>query len=141
MRALMISDDVRALTKSIVNYASKREHWYDPQDRSDGWLARLPGHNSNLKCVLPVDYRCVFSFTRQITGRVLRHLSVSVPTVDSMPHPHAVYEIAKLFDFTDSVDLRSVPPFPDDWAIHVNRGGPLDDECIVVFQDTGLVKL
>lgn len=132
-RVLVIDTAARDKIAKIVAHAQQREHWYNPFDKSDGWISRLPGNNKKLCCNLFDGYRCVFSYTLDTRkNAVYRHLSMSVAS-EGYPAPAAAREIAGLFGFTGSQDdeLRT---FPDDWSIQINHDGPIDDHCIVIAQ-------
>jgi len=136
MRVLVISDEIRSMVDDVVKYCEQQENWYDPRDKKPGWINRLPGNNKNMTCEIPDGYRCVFSFTIHPSG-VYRHLSISAPTEGLYPHPQAVYEIAKLFKFTER-DGHVAPPFPDGWLVHMHPGDHINDQCVVVAQLTDL---
>jgi hypothetical protein len=131
MRMLVIDAEAKLKAMNILEYASKPEHFFIvgpggvlpfPQTR--------PGENPNLTVYLNT-YRCVFSFTKETaTGKVYRHLSVSVPS-GKYPNPFAVYEIATLFGFTGWDGVSEKPP--EGW------GGKVDEEdhCIQLIQMLG----
>ena len=121
----------------IMEYAE--EHTYDPMDKSEGWMDRLPGNNPNLTCMLQDGFRCVFSYTlarmlEDQTKRILvRHLSVSVDGKD-LPSVPAVLMIAELFGFTRDAGGG---PIPNDWIVDVKKGDEIIDnhQHIVLAQE------
>lgn len=139
MRALIISDGIVQRIREVVAHASQRDHWYDPTNRTDGWLDRLPGNNPEHCVTIPDNYRCVFSYSISGNKQVWRHLSVSVPAKGAMPSPEAIITIAPLFGFTGKVNLqkaldRTPDMFPDSWMVHVQSGNVIDDDCIVLAE-------
>lgn len=137
LRALIIDDEVRRAINAIVVHAADPRHWYDAQDRSDGWIDRLPGNNAQHSIHIIDGYRCVFSYTRGATKKIYRHLSIGVDG-GAFPNSVAVYELSKLFGFAGETTQAAQGVFPWGWMLEVKRGDQLDDNCIVVAQDTGI---
>lgn len=90
MSALLIDEEAKANVKAVLDFASRRENWWSlgkgtpPGDK--------PEHTTQL-----THFRCVYSVTL-LDGKPNRHLSVSIDK--NLPHPIAVFSIAKLFGFT-----------------------------------------
>ena len=118
-RPLIIDEEVRASVGEIVAFAKR--NIYHP-GKSETIPGDDPRHTVNL-----LSYRCVFSFTVDPEGNLLRHLSVSVPG-KAYPHPYAFFTIAELFGFT-GWDGKSVKP-PEDWQVGPHK----EDRCIVAVQ-------
>ena len=134
IRVLDLGPKSKRKVRRVVDYARQKAHWYNP--RVTGWMNRIPGHTPESQCRLN-DYRCVFSFTiDSARDKVLRHLSISVPSKD-YASPPAIKVIATMFGFTGSDELLD-DNFPEDWIVHVKKDGPIDDHCVVVGQDSGL---
>lgn len=123
MRPLFINDEIKVQVKELVDWASS--DYYHP-----GKSETIPGDDSRHVIVLPVGFRCVFSFTVDPPGGVWRHLSISVPQQDKYPNPIAAFTIAALFGFTGyDPDHPGTEP-PTDWLLAQNK----QDHCIVLAQ-------
>jgi hypothetical protein len=128
MRALLIDDAARAEVARVVAYAM--DHPYFPNRSVDiakgGSLipGDDPGHVANLN-----TYRCVFTFTH-IGGRVLRHLTISIPRAQHFPHPIAAFMIAELFGFIGYDEKKPDRPGPD-WYVDVKS----DENCVMIAQE------
>ena len=119
MRALLIDDEARRKVGAVVSYAM--DHPYHPGHS-------VPGDNPNYVAQLN-EYKAVFTFTH-IGGRVLRHLSISVPKEGNYPNPIAAFMIAELFGFTNYD--QGHPDVPGvDWAINVNK----KENCVIIAQE------
>lgn len=133
-RVLMIDEEIKERINQIVAYASQKEHWYNGEDRNEGWLDKLPGHNPEHICKIYDGYRCVFSYTHVPSKEKLyRHLSIGVDG-GGFPSFDAVYEIARLFGFTGDPPEDPNRVFPLSWGIGTNEN-QLDDKCVVVGQE------
>jgi len=104
LRVLVIGPKEREAAHKLVEFAARPENHYRP-----GPDAFIPGDNPKFVLRL-TDLRCVFTFTE--AKGLWRHLSVSVPDQNAMPHPAMVEEIGRLFGFKKS--LR-------DWQMHGDR--------------------
>ncbi len=133
MRILEISPAAKRKAAKVVAHAKKRKNWYNPNVAE--WAQRIPGHDKNHQCKLNT-FRCVFSYTILEEGRVVRHLTVSVPG-GKFPHTLAVREIAKMFGFTGASE-NIEEKWPEDWIVQVKQDDPIDDDCISIGQDTGI---
>jgi hypothetical protein len=123
MSQLVINDKTRALVAGVLSYATS--HWYVPS-QSKVVPGDDPGHVVRLN-----SYRCVFSFTLdQGSGKVYRHLSISVKGKGKYPHPFAAFSIADLFGFS-GWDAKSVEAKPKDWLLNVNK----KEHCIILVQE------
>lgn len=135
-RILLIDDAARQKIADILDYAE--DHHYDPRDKSEGWLDRIPGNTQQMQCMLQDGYRCVFSYTLarllddQTKTMLVRHLSVSVDGPD-LPSVPSVLMIAELFGFTRDAGGG---PIPNDWVVDVKKkDDKIDDQCIVLAQE------
>ena len=135
-RILVIDDTVKQKVADILTYAEG--HQYDPFDKSEGWMDRIPGNNPKLQCSMVDGFRCVFSYTlakhaeKPDTRLLVRHLSVSVDGPD-LPGVPAVLMIAELFGFTRDAGGG---PIPNDWVVDVRKKDhQIDDQCIVLAQE------
>ena len=127
MRALIITNNERTRVKRIVEYAKQPEHWYRV-GRADGVVDPTPGDNPSYTCHLPFWFRCVFSFTHDVSAdKLYRHLSVSVPSRGRLPNVTQVGIIADLFEFSGWINAYH---WPADWICDVGNDTP----CIVVMQ-------
>ena len=134
MRILELSPAAQRKAQKVVTYAKKKANWYDPS--VPGWMNRIPGHDRKHQCKLN-SFRCVFSYT--VDGKnkkVVRHLTVSVPS-GKFPHVVAVKEIAKMFGFTGASETIDAD-YPKDWVVNIKKDDQMDDNCIVLGQDTGI---
>lgn len=103
MRILVLTPDVEAAARAVVDFARRPENHFRPLEPG----ATSPGDKAE-HCLLlgPFrDFRCVFSFT-ELEGKLWRHLSISVPT--SLPNSVMCAEIAKLFEFEGDVHVDYV---------------------------------
>ena len=133
LRILHVNRKNREKVNRVVNHAKMKKNWYDPS--VPGWMNNTPGHDRKHQCKLN-DFRCVFSYTVDAQNKkVVRHLSISVPR-ENYPSPWSVKAIAELFGFTGKPEPGA--DFPKDWALHVKKDDPVDDDCIVIGQDTGI---
>ena len=134
MRILDISPAAKRRAAKVVAHAKKRVNWYNPSVA--GWMNRIPGHDRRHQCKLNT-FRCVFSYTVDTAqNKVMRHLTVSVPS-EKFPNPVAIKEIAKMFGFTGAGEAVAAT-FPEDWYVNIKEDHQVDDNCIVVGQDTGI---
>lgn len=128
MRALIIDDRAEAAAERVRAYASRPENLYIVRDGKSS--QRPPGENWQHMCRLD-SYRCVFSFTKDAnTGKVYRHLSISIPSEAKYPHQAAAFTIAELFGFT-GWDGRGIDSIPADWIGQVSE----DEQCIILAQE------
>lgn len=116
MRVLVIGEAEKEAAKRLVEYAEKPENHYKP-----GPDAKVPGDDPSYVLQL-YDFRCVFTITESKDG-VWRHLTISVPAKDKLPHPAAVEEIAHLFGIEGTVE---------EWAKKGHVAPHEQDHCIVV---------
>ena len=136
-RILLIDDTVKQAISDILEYSE--DHYYDPFDKSEGFLDRIPGNNPKHQCMIVDGFRCVFSYTlaklRDDPSKrmLVRHLSVSVDGPD-LPGVPAVLMIAELFGFTRDAGGG---PIPNDWNVDIVKKGEsqIDDQCIVIAQE------
>jgi hypothetical protein len=141
VRVLQLNDRNKARVSKVVAHSKKKRNWYLAGPGGKYSPGSVPGRDKRHCCQLD-SYRCVFSYTCS-DDKVWRHLSVSVDKGKSLPHPAAVHVIAHLFGFSGS--STDLPPteeeafnFPTSWLIQVRQDHPVDDDCIVIAEDTGL---
>lgn len=113
MHALTIDDESRQATKRLVDFAAKRENWYDPLN--DDWF---PGQKEEYTLVLNDHFRICFSYTvsPEKDRQLYRHMTISVPG-EGMPHPIAVFTIARMLGFTGAGDSPVVVNAPSHWVV------------------------
>ena len=94
--------------KRVQLHARQRCHWYTGRGAP-------PGDDPRFVCVLPVGFRCVFSYT-QVAKTLFRHLSVSLADAprNRRPNPQQVATIADAFGFTG---WRLGGKYPFDWGV------------------------
>src|SRR6266849_9544266 len=85
MRPLVIGEEEKGKLHRIREYAEK--HPYSMAEMLDllNGEAKGAGLNPDLQCILPVDFRVVFSIEAQKHGQA-RHLSISVPGRGKVPN-------------------------------------------------------
>jgi len=120
LHPLMIDDDARAQVAGVISYAM--DHPYRPGGGS------IPGDDPGHVAMLDT-YRCVFTFTH-VGGRVLRHLTISLPVPGKFANPIAAFMIAELFGFTGYDRAEPFKPAPD-WLLDVKS----DENCVMVAQE------
>jgi hypothetical protein len=123
MRMLVMDDMAKAKVKHVLDHALDPAHYYRPHKD-----ARVPGDDPRFVAHLDVGYRCVFTITEEPSGKIFRHLSISVDGKD-MPNPLAAYSIADMFGFTGWDGKSELPP--RGWMLNVDKA----DHCIVLGQD------
>src|SRR5262245_22969914 len=121
MRALLIDDKARAEVGRVVAYAM--DHPYRP-----GAGSPVPGDDPG-HVVYLLTYRCVFTFTH-IAGRVIRHLTISVPAKEKYPNPIAAFHIAEMFGFTGYDEKKPDTPGPD-WMCDAKK----NENCVMNAQE------
>jgi hypothetical protein len=130
LQILELGDEAKKKVDAIVEFAQQEANWYDPKPG-----AKPPGLDARYRCFLGT-YRCVFSFTiDRRAKKVYRHLSISVPTRGRLPQPPVAVLIAKMFGFTGDAHPDKLVPL--DWMVHVQTDHLVDDDCVVLVQDTG----
>ena len=136
-RILLIDDTVKKTIADILAYSE--DHHYDPWDKSEGFMDRIPGNDPKHQCMIVDGFRCVFSYTlakhaeKPDVRLFVRHLSISVDGPD-LPGVPAVLMIAELFGFTRDAGGG---PIPNDWNVDIVKKGQnkFDDQCIVIAQE------
>jgi hypothetical protein len=122
MRILVIGEAEKEAASRLVAFAERPENRYKPGPRDDtGPGDKVPGDDPNYRLQL-WDYRCVFTITETPQG-VFRHLSISVPAKDKLPHPGAIEQIAPLFGIEGTVE---------EWARKGHVAPHENENCIVV---------
>jgi hypothetical protein len=109
LRPLILDGNSRAEIKRVIDYADG--HRYNLHDVMAVIKGNRPppGDTPQYTCVVPLGYRCVFTFEQQPKGWC-RHFSVSVLGDGQAPSPAAVLALAKEFGY------------------EVNRGYQIDHE-------------
>lgn len=125
MRMLQLSPENRLEAQRVVNYASKPEHYYSPPT---DWC---PGDQPEYTCRID-SFRCVFTITDDKEhGKILRHLSISIPNPNAQPNQFAVYTLATWFGFTGAQMQEDVAVAPGkDWQVGLHE----TEHCIVLAQ-------
>ena len=118
MRPLIIDDKAKTEANRVIAYAM--DHPYHPGQP-------VPGDNPNFVAQLGT-YRCVFTFTH-ISGKVFRHLSISVPS-EKYSNPIAAFMIADLFGFTGWNEQMG-GQIPKSWFGQVNE----EEHAVVLAQE------
>ena len=141
VRVLCLGKSNLDKTSKVLAHARKKKHWYLVGDGGVVATGEAPGHDRRHRCRLN-DFSCVFSYTL-LDDKVWRHLSVSVgdPEEKALPAPAAVKMIARLFGFTglDTDELAGdAYEFPKTWQMQVRKNHPVDDDCIVLLEQTDL---
>lgn len=103
MRALLIDDVVKSNLRRLVEHAEKNVFTIDDLLNIKNGAEPPPGDREGFSCNIPIGFRVVFSIERQPIGMV-RHLSVSVDSEKSLPHPHAVIEIMRELGFENLLE-------------------------------------
>lgn len=130
MYALVIDDESKAAAQKLADFAAEKENWYRP---GDDWF---PGQKPEYTLVLSDHYRVCFSWTADPSNEfVYRHLTMSVPG-DKMPHPVAVFTIARMLGFTGTEDEVVTNP-PENWIVGVH---PYEEGVIIVAEPIEGVK-
>jgi hypothetical protein len=119
MSVLIIGEAQKEAARRLFEFAMRPENHYKP-----GPGVGVPGDDPNYVLQL-FSYRCVFTITESASG-VYKHLSISVPAKDKLPHPAAVEEIAHLFGIKGSVD---------DWASKGHVSPHANEHCVVVVSE------
>jgi hypothetical protein len=126
MGLLIVTPADRAKIKEMEVYARHTDHWYRP-----GVSEVIPG-NDERHTTLVGTYRVVFSWTLAPDGALLRHLSVSSLTPQTIPGAVVALSLATLFGFTGGGvtdnDFVTLKPGVD-WFI----GTAADDPSVVVL--------
>ena len=118
MTFLIMGDEVKARAREIAEFAARPENLF----RADcGWV---PGDRPEF-VLKSGDVKAVFTHSEGEGGKVLRHMSISVPRRGKLPSELVVYTVAGYFGFTGGTTGGSGPdvltaPGPD-WGIFVNE--------------------
>jgi hypothetical protein len=124
MRVLMLDQEAKEKAVQVMSYA--RKHVFYPGDD-----VFAPGDNPSFVCHMNT-YRCVFTYTKSpATGKLFRHLSVSVPSPD-YPSPEAIVAIAGLFEFSGASQGLEARLAAGKWIMHVEKQEP---HCIVLAEE------
>lgn len=95
---LVISPEVRAAVRAVVEYAEAHRYSVHDLMRLFGHPENAPGHTPGFVVTVPTGYRCVFTIEQQPDGW-MRHLSVSIMQKDRVPATMAVAALLPLFGF------------------------------------------
>jgi len=124
LRALVIDAEAKEKVAQVMAYA--RQHIYHP-----GADAVVPGSVPGHVCYL-TGYRCVFTYTKSPeTGKLYRHLSVSVPS-EKFPNPAAMAIIAGLFEFSGADQGLEARLEAGKWMMRIEKEEP---HCIVLAEE------
>jgi hypothetical protein len=98
IRPFVISEVEIAAIEKVKKYA--HEHPFTKEDIEEMMTGngKCAGDDRNLRVVIPVDYRVVYSVEHQPAGP-FRHISISVSGDGNWPSLIAVDEILGYFDF------------------------------------------
>jgi len=124
MRALVISDQIKAKIRAQVEWAERPENWYWPMKD-----AKPPGDDLDFVTLLDHGFRVVYSHTVMPDSKHFRHLSVSVEG-SKYPHQMAVFTLATMFGFSGGRIVEDVTIEPGPWIIEVKK----HDRCIVLAE-------
>ena len=123
MRVLIIDADAKAKAERVMAYA--RQHIYYPGEPP-------PGDDPRHVCLLN-DFCCTFSYTKdEASGKLYRHLSVSIPVPDRYPSPEAMAEIAALFEFSGAEQGVEARIKAGRWIWHVQHEEP---HCFILAEE------
>jgi hypothetical protein len=117
MRPLILGPTELAAIQEVVAFAARPENHYRP---FTGDIVP-PGDKKSyiLAFGLPDrPYRCVYSITEASTGKLFRHLSISIPGMESRsvaPNPFACWTLARAYGFTGWDGVSQRPPL--DWSV------------------------
>lgn len=103
MTVLVINDDMREEIARVRDHALTHPFNVQQVELRNIDSATSPGCDERFTCLLPKDYRCVFSIDSNRAGKTFRHLSVSIATKGRYPSPLAVNVLMKEFGFTKSL--------------------------------------
>lgn len=99
MTLLLVSPETRNQIDALVAYAAANplsaEHCLAVFDGREP----PPGDNPANVIIIPMGYRCCFTFETHKRGRQVRHLSIGVVAPGKWPNPLAVRELLTLFGF------------------------------------------
>lgn len=117
LRPLILGPSELAAIAKVVEFAARPENHYRPFTGDNV----PPGDKESyiLSLGLPGRlYRCVYSITAASNGQLFRHLSISIPGMESRsvaPNPIACWTLARAYGFTgwDGVSQRP----PSSWAV------------------------
>jgi hypothetical protein len=110
MGMLELSDENRKQAQSLKEFAEQPENRF-----VIGRSSFVPGDRSEYVRYLN-NYRCVFTLTEH-ESRVFRHLSISVPAPNRLPHQMSAFTIATWFGFTGAPMQEDVATGPGlDWT-------------------------
>jgi hypothetical protein len=119
LRILIIGPPELEAIARVVDFASRPENLYRPLDPTPKTPGNDPGYMLHLG-----DFRIVYSLTQSNTVTIFRHLSVSVPNSEMLPHPAAVEAIMERFGFAGGLNNCEVIGHPAEHCITV--GQPID---------------
>jgi hypothetical protein len=117
---LVLDDAVALACRKVVVFAENPSNWFVhgdtstvPPGRDDRYVANFP------------PYRCVFSITRTLDGRLWRHLSVSVPPEKNKErlyaNPFVMVVLSEMFGFVSDAEDRKVAIDEDQHCVVVGE--------------------
>ena len=131
MRPLVIAPDTLGQIKRVVAFATENPLGLARLKRVAQGLERPIGSDPRFALMVPVGFRCVFSFEEQPGFGLARHLSVSVDGPPGrLPSPEAVAMLMEAFGFSENFcqlvekgePLRGAPYPPGPRALWVEEG-------------------
>jgi hypothetical protein len=102
MNALLIDNEVKADLNRLVEYAETHPFSIDDLLDIQNGVLPPPGDNPERVCLIPFDYRIVYSIEQQLKGDV-RHLSMSVSGENKLPSIQAVETIMGFVGFKNGL--------------------------------------
>lgn len=136
MRPMILDDHAREWLADLRRYAEANPYDRDHNRRVYDGLEPPPGDHPEHVAHVEIGYRIVFS-VGELECRPpdtepfwvwCRHLSVSVPAPDKLPHPAAVAELMPLLGMGD--DLEQVKVWIDEASNSINVILLMDEEVV-----------
>lgn len=106
MYTLRLDDESKKLVDDVVAFAKKYPMTLETLQKIASGAMPAAGDLGKYTCILPDDFKCVFSFEYH-PGGLMRHLSIS-HRVEKYPHRQAVKLIMQFFGFTRSLEQCAV---------------------------------
>lgn len=106
MRPLILNEKTKEEIQRVRNYAENNPLTLSKRQSILDGTGEIPGDNPNFVCVVPKDYRCVFTIDQGKKENELfwvRHLSVSVPDPSMCPNILGVQILMKEFGFRQNL--------------------------------------
>lgn len=100
---LIVSEEVKQDIQRVIDHAKKNVTTAEDVAQILAGKKRPVGDLPEFSVNIPKGFRVVFSFEQQPSGLVA-HLSTSHENKDTLPNPHHVKEILKLFGFQNPIE-------------------------------------